>query len=280
MKSLVIILNYNSPRDTLRLSAQILDKTSLPICIIDNKSTDNSVDLISNFCKENERLKLIESPVNGGFSAGNNIGLHYAIDSGFSTAFIINPDVYIQDGSAFDVCLNVLKSNDSALAVGPKINDVDPYPIRPNLLSFILPPAHRLFERFYCKTQREYDLEADVVYRLYGCFWCVDLLKMARLDFFDDDAFLYFEENILAEKALNNNLSFYYVQSVSIDHGLQGSVTQLGIKQFKYFFKSCFLYLNRYRGYPRLVAYILSFIDVFFRIIINLSRAKLGSRIF
>jgi hypothetical protein len=243
--------------------------SEFPICIVDNNSNDNSIDLINNFSSKYNQITFLKSHTNTGYASGNNIGMRWALDNGFSQAFIINPDISIKDKLVFQKCLETLNKCKNAMAVGPKINGIFHYPARPELLSFMFPFAHRFLERHYFESKINIDSNAIEVYKLYGCFLCLDLIKMRQLDFFDEETFLYFEESILSEKARSKNYNFQYIPDVSVDHISQGSVAQLGIRQFKYFFMSCFLYLHKYRGYSKISSFIFSGIDVFFRFIIN-----------
>lgn len=276
MNALVIVLNYNSPKDTLRLVNHILKITEMSVCIVDNNSNDNSADILDESFRGIMRVKLLRSETNGGYGAGNNIGLRYAVEKEFAAAFLVNPDVVINDGNVFYECFKVLKNTDSAVAVGPKVKGISPFPLRPRLLSFLLPFAHRLLEERYFRSVEKQGNEAIKVYKLYGCFLCVDLVKMKSLDFFDESTFLYFEESILAEKSLVQNFKCLYLDYVSIEHSAQGSVSQLGIKQFHFFFKSCFIYLNKYRRFAKATSFGLACIDVFFRFSINTVRRIKG----
>ncbi|MDB2440991.1 glycosyltransferase family 2 protein [Luminiphilus sp.] len=272
MNALVIILNYNSPKDTLRLVNHILNITEMSVCIIDNNSNDSSADILDESFRGILRVTLLRSETNGGYGAGNNIGLRYAVEKEFVAVFLINPDVVINDGNVFSECFKVLKNTGSAVAVGPKVRGISPFPLRPRLLSFLLPFAHRVLEDRYSRFVEKNKNEAIIVYKLYGCFLCVDLVKMKALDFFDEATFLYFEESILAEKSLAQDFTCHYLPYVSIDHSAQGSVSQLGIKQFHFFFKSCFIYLNKYRRFSKVTSFGLASIDVFFRFTINTIR--------
>ena len=130
MKSIVIVLNFNSPQDTLSLIEKVLEVTEFSICVVDNNSTDNSAEIIGESCRGKERLKFIKSAINAGYASGNNIGLRYAVEAGYESAFLINPDVEITDTSVFTECLSVLCDNTNALAVGPKVNGISKFPLR------------------------------------------------------------------------------------------------------------------------------------------------------
>lgn len=94
MKVIVIIVTYNGMRwykscfDSLRSSS-----IPLETIVIDNKSTDNTV----NYIKENyPEIHLIESGINLGFGKANNIGFEYAIEQDADFVFLLNQDAWIK----------------------------------------------------------------------------------------------------------------------------------------------------------------------------------------
>jgi len=94
---LIVILVYNGAdflRDCLSSLANIsYPKDNFEVLIIDNASTDNSVDYLKNNWAE---FKLIENKKNSGFAAGNNIGLQYGIDNGFDYVYLLNQDTVVK----------------------------------------------------------------------------------------------------------------------------------------------------------------------------------------
>jgi GT2 family glycosyltransferase len=114
----ISILNYNNGLKTVKCIQSILTQTVgfWKIVIIDNKSTDDSVQIISSFLSRSgvdfsiidyereiaESVKslsdviIIRSVRNGGYSYGNNIGIKYARSSSqFSHILIINNDLVL-----------------------------------------------------------------------------------------------------------------------------------------------------------------------------------------
>lgn len=72
VKTFILILNFNGKKDTLEcLKSLKKAKVSTEIIIIDNGSTDGSVQLIKARFPE---IKVIENRKNLGFAAGNNVG--------------------------------------------------------------------------------------------------------------------------------------------------------------------------------------------------------------
>lgn len=103
MKDLTLIfLNYNTP-DWISLALNSLKKhylvntaLSVEVVVVDNASTDHSVELIK---KEFPWAKILEADVNGGFAHGNNLALK-KVTSRY--AMLLNSDVEFSDRSNFD----------------------------------------------------------------------------------------------------------------------------------------------------------------------------------
>lgn len=86
-----IILNWNGWRHTLECLSALRECTCQPldIIVVDNASTDESVAKIRGAFPE---ITLLESPTNGGFAAGNNIGIRYALARGAEYVWLLNND--------------------------------------------------------------------------------------------------------------------------------------------------------------------------------------------
>ena len=97
MKTVCIILNYNDADTTIALLHRIRDYRSLDgIILVDNASTDDSA---ARLRKEvGGKVLLAEAPENGGYGAGNNLGIRYAAGLFRADfALIANPDTEFSD---------------------------------------------------------------------------------------------------------------------------------------------------------------------------------------
>ncbi len=91
----VIILNYNGIDVVNRCLRSVL-LTNYPcfeVILVDNASTDGSLQYIIDKFGRNERLKIVRSSVNRGFAGGNNLGLNYASGSYIT---LLNNDTEVQ----------------------------------------------------------------------------------------------------------------------------------------------------------------------------------------
>lgn len=118
-----VVLNHGRPNDTLACAKSILGQQPFLLVIVDNASPDDSVGMLANFgeesgifsqfeanCVDEARLKaaklserplilLVKSPVNGGYAAGNNLGVAAALELGAGACWILNNDTLLQPGA-------------------------------------------------------------------------------------------------------------------------------------------------------------------------------------
>ena len=92
----VITLNYNTFKltsDCIRSVIEFTKGTDFEIILVDNASTEkNAGDFLAGF----PGIKLIKSPVNGGFAYGNNLGIEQA--SG-EFILLLNSDTVLKEDS-------------------------------------------------------------------------------------------------------------------------------------------------------------------------------------
>lgn len=93
-KVTVVILNWNGKEDTLECLASVsqLAYTNYEIVVVDNGSTDGSVDAVS---KQYPGIKILQTGSNLGYAGGNNIGIKYALSHDADYILILNNDVVV-----------------------------------------------------------------------------------------------------------------------------------------------------------------------------------------
>ena len=80
MKIGVVILNYCSFKDTIKLVVDLQKQTALlfmEIVIVDNDSPNDSFDKLQILNKKYNNVKIIKTEKNIGYAKGNNFGLRY-----------------------------------------------------------------------------------------------------------------------------------------------------------------------------------------------------------
>lgn len=121
LQVVVIILSWNRKKDTLEtiksLSSANTDGFKLEIMVVDNGSTDGSVEVLE---KLGTRIKLIKNQVNLGFAEGNNVGIRDALARRFDYIALLNDDTVVDK----DLVRNILREHQrypKAGAISPKI---------------------------------------------------------------------------------------------------------------------------------------------------------------
>ncbi len=89
---LIVILNWNSPKETLAAVESVLrmDYTNYRVVVIDNGSTDDSVEVLSKI--EDSRVELIASPENLGYTGGCNLAFATALENNNDYVWLLNND--------------------------------------------------------------------------------------------------------------------------------------------------------------------------------------------
>ena len=89
----IVILNYKDFHTVIKLINLIKNYNALDkIVVVDNLSPDDSFDKLKSL--KSDKVDVIQSKRNGGYSYGNNFGAFYLIEQyRIDILFIANPDV-------------------------------------------------------------------------------------------------------------------------------------------------------------------------------------------
>jgi hypothetical protein len=96
----IVSINWNNFKDTREFIHSILSISykNYILIIVDNNSTDNSLEMLEDEFKEqvkNGKIIFIKSEINRGFASGNNLGIRYAIDAQCDLVLMINNDTVV-----------------------------------------------------------------------------------------------------------------------------------------------------------------------------------------
>lgn len=116
----IILLNWNGYKDTLAclksLYALKHTNTEVTIVVVDNASTDGSVEILH---EKYPTVDIVELPVNKGFTGGNNEGIRYATTHGSDYIWFLNNDTIV-DVNALEALLDAFQDPSVGIA-GSKI---------------------------------------------------------------------------------------------------------------------------------------------------------------
>lgn len=117
-----IIVNYNAGHILLKAVHSLLHAACvIKIFVIDNNSTDNSLDEIERLAESEFRLVCIRNQANLGFAKACNVAIPM-VESSYM--LFLNPDCIIEPG-ALETMLSYMKTTPSAAMVGPCLLNPD-----------------------------------------------------------------------------------------------------------------------------------------------------------
>ena len=116
----IVVLNYNNPNDTIECINSLMRNSyeNFDVILIDNGSTDNSVELLKPIKYKN--LIFIQNEKNLGFAGGCNVGIQYALQNGADYVLPLNNDTIIKE-DFLDSLVGQASKYPDAGAIGPKI---------------------------------------------------------------------------------------------------------------------------------------------------------------
>lgn len=122
-KVFIVVLNWNQSKLAIECLQSLkklrIKNYELSIVVVDNGSTDSSVDKIKRFMNMDLRFKIIENKTNLGFARGNNVGIKYALENGADYVMVLNNDTEVDLNLV--VYLTEAMKDKSIGAVSPKI---------------------------------------------------------------------------------------------------------------------------------------------------------------
>lgn len=249
---LIVILNYFTYELTLKLVQELksLEYDNFEVMVVDNSSPNASAEKLRLAQPEHGYI-FYANDLNAGYAAGNNIGIRYAVEHGFEYSLIMNNDVEIPEKDFLKKLVLAAQKDPKIAWVGPRIEDnsgetVGPYLKRPSFHSMTWGIAK------YNRQRKQYNKTSGEVYRLFGCCMLLDNQAMASVDYMDERTFLYFEEDILAERFRKIGKVAYYLADTSVRHIGSASVKKSQKKRRstnKIILSSMAVYLKEYRNF-------------------------------
>lgn len=250
MKNALIVVNYNDYETTYNFIKKIENYNTLSeIVIIDNDSPDHSYEKLIEL--QNEKITVLKNSSNKGYSSGLNLGSHYLIDKyDKCNIFVSNPDIIIENDDVLKELVDTLKLDVSVVApvikehVGYSKGWKQPTP-NVDILSNLIYFHKKVKQKYLIYDEEYYDNNIVEVDLVSGCFFLIRSDVLKRIDFFDDNVFLYYEENILSSKlkkenlktVVNTKVEVFHNHSVTIDKNIKKIGKYKILKQSQMYFE-------------------------------------------
>lgn len=224
MEYFVVILNYNSSDDTIKTVEKLRALGVSNILIVDNCSSDNSYEIIRNKFNNINGIIVLKNIENSGYARGNNFAIKYIEERHKDIKYIVimNPDVTILDIKIIDDLIKILEANqDIAIISGLQIYNgklnLKKSAWRQKKFPHIL-LQYLLMKNLDLNGYRELDIDLNnkiaYVDTVPGCFFIVKKDIFKDIGLFDENTFLYYEEDIMCCKIRKKG----YKVALSIDN--------------------------------------------------------------
>ncbi len=247
----VIIVSFNT-RALLEACLRSLGQTrvALEVFVVDNGSTDGSVELVR---AQFPQVRLLLPGRNLGFAAANNMALRRATAR---HVLLLNPDAAVEPG-ALEAVVNFLDQHPDVGALGGQLtygdgsfqHSVFHFPTLPMIFLDFFPLNHRLLNsRLNGRYPRRwYDRSFDVDHPL-GAFMAVRRTVLEDVGLLDPSYFMYCEEIDWAYRIRRAGWRICYVPDARAVHHAGQSTSRLHRQMFVELYRSRYLLYRRYRS--------------------------------
>ncbi len=263
---LTVLLNWRTADMTLRAVAAAqtaMQDIAGAITVVDNDSGDGSYEKLTEALRDQTRVRVVQSGHNGGFGAGNNVGLRLGLPDGSRPDFvyILNSDAFPAP-DAIRVLLDYLQAHPKVGLAGSYIHGSDG---EDHVTCFRFPTIASEFEGSartgpisrllaHRKVPLGVPASSGPVDWLAGASLMIRDPVLQAIGLFDEDFFLYFEETDLCRRARRAGWATHFVRESRVEH--IGSVST-GMKEWArvpgYWFDSRWLYFKKEGGTIRAV---------------------------
>lgn len=267
-----VVLNYNDAFNAIQFVDSIEPFDCIDnIIIVDNCSTDESMDILSKI--SSKKISVWKSERNGGYGYGNNFGLKIAqIKYKCDIAFICNSDIKV-DESVFESIADTLGNDSSIVACSATqidgfTNNIISNPSWdvPSYQDYLL-ASLLVINKIRHMTRGSKKENTMYVGCVPGAFLAVNINKFFSVGGYDERVFLFCEESILGARIKNNGLKtvllsnayYYHYHSTTI-----GKSIPKAISRHKLILNSRLFYISEYLNVSKIK-------KVFARIVFRLS---------
>ena len=233
MRLCIVIINYRTPKLVIDCLASLENEIEAGrdlVMVVDNASGDDSVTQIEEAIAKNNWdnfVRMLPSSVNGGFSAGNNLGIKAVKADAY---LLLNSDTIVRSG-AIKSLLHAMETHPEAGLISPRLEWPDG---TPQISCFrYLSPVSELLKAAktgpLTKLLKRYDVPLPVsdkpIEPQWTSFACVLIRHevIEQVGLMDEGYFMYFDDVDYCRKAINAGWRILHWPDARVVHLRGGS---------------------------------------------------------
>ena len=230
----VVVLNYKTPGLVLdcleSLEPEIGPEDSYEVVVVDNRSDDGSAEQIESAIRErgwSRWARVLRSPVNGGFAAGNNVGIR-ATDA--ENILLLNSDTIVRAG-AISTLMSTLAEHKELDMVGPRLewpdgqHQISTFRYRTPLTELISASKLGTIGRLlpgHLVARELHDFATGLDWVSFACV-LIRRKVIDRIGGLDEGYFMYFEDMAYCRRASGAGFEIGYQPEARVVHLRGGS---------------------------------------------------------
>ncbi len=222
-KICVILVNYNGKKYNEACIESVLKSTckeSLCIAVVDNASTDGSLERLKEVYADKASIHYINMDDNYGFSRANNEGIKWALSQNYKYVMLLNNDTEIEPWT-IEKMISLQRATDDVVV--PKILYADKrdtiWCAGGELSSVIMKPKHRGTGE---KDKGQYDRNERCTFANGCCILLTDQM-ICELGLLNEKFFLYYEDTEYSMRAKERGIGISYCGEAIVYHKVNGS---------------------------------------------------------
>lgn len=262
----IVLVNYNGAEDTIDCikSLSAIKDVEYEIVVVDNKSTDDSINKLKNFQNFFE-FTLLEASCNNGFSAGNNIGIVYAKNADYY--LLLNNDTVVEPDFLIGLLCEIQKNPKCGAAICKIL-----YYSQPDMIwyaggSFNRRTARSEHFRINQKDTVKEEISQKVAFAS-GCCLCVSRKVFETVGLLNEEFFLYEEDAEFCYRIVKKGFDIVYVPNSVIYHKVSSSTGRSSPMSQYYTVRNKYLLIRmHFNGVDKPIAYLYCTAQFLFRCI-------------